>query len=48
MHHSTAGQCPASTSPTTFHGIMKNQRLLVQFQTPDDGWRVARNMLSFI
>jgi hypothetical protein len=34
--------------PTTFHGIMKNQRLLVQFQTPDDGRCVAWNMLSFI
>jgi hypothetical protein len=27
---------------------MKNQRLLVQFQAPDDGRCVARNMLSFI
>jgi len=27
---------------------MKNQRLSVQFQAPDDGRCVARNMLSFI
>ena len=27
---------------------MQNQRLLVQFRAPDDGRRVARNMLSFI
>jgi hypothetical protein len=27
---------------------MKNQRLPVQFYAPDDGRRVARNMLSFI
>ena len=27
---------------------MQNQRLLVQFWAPDDGRRVARNMLSFI
>ena len=26
---------------------MKNQRLPVQFQAPDDRWCVARNMLSF-
>jgi hypothetical protein len=26
---------------------MKNQRLPVQFMAPDDGWGVARNMLSF-
>jgi hypothetical protein len=27
---------------------MQNQRLLVQFQVPDDGRCVARNMLSFV
>jgi hypothetical protein len=27
---------------------MQTQRLLVQFQAPNDWWCVARNMLSFI
>ena len=41
------GQRPAtSTSNNLSH--MQNQRLLVQFWAPDDGRRVARNMLSFI
>ena len=28
--------------------LMQNQKLLVQFQAPDDGRCVARNMLSFL
>ena len=47
-----AQQCawkrPPTTRPSIFHGIMKNQRLPVQFYAPDDEWCVARNMLNFI
>jgi hypothetical protein len=43
-----AWQHPPTTRPLAFHGIMKNQRLPVQFQAPDDGRCVTQSMLSFI
>jgi len=42
-----AGHCPASSASNNL-SRMQNQRLPVQFWAPDDGRRVARNMLSFI
>ena len=39
----TSNNCTSNNLPH-----MQNQRLLVQFQTPDDGRCVARNMLNFI
>jgi len=49
------GRCQAQYVPNTVHQLhnqqpstYKNQRLPVQFQAPDNGRCVARNMLSFI
>jgi hypothetical protein len=38
-------QRPTTAHPTTYYDIMQNQRLLVQFYSPDDGRCVVRNML---